>query len=113
MFPSFVIHNIIWDSSDHPPIIVKACKDVIGVVGDIPGDSKPFRFEVKWLYVKEFREVVESAWRMADRSTFGTWTEKINHCARTLDKWGKNTFKNIHRRLRWLLQRLKYLRGMV
>lgn len=112
LYPSFVVNSIIWDYSDHSPIIVRAHNNLGFAVHDFLGDAKPFRFEAKWLHVKDFRAVVDSAWSSADRSTLGSWTDKIKSCGRILDKWGKNTFKHMHSRLRWLLKRLKYLRGL-
>lgn len=88
LFLSVTVSSIIWDSSDHLPILVKACREGVGVVGDYRWDARPFKFEAKWLHVKEFKEVVERVWSTAERSKYGSCTDKVNHCGRILDKWG-------------------------
>ena len=113
LFTSFSVHHIVWDSSDHLPILVKASKDMGGAAKDVPWDAKSFKFEAKWLYVAEFTDVMKDAWVEAGRSSTGSWSEKVFCCGRILDIWGKHTFKNIHKRLRWLKKRLKRLRWIV
>lgn len=113
LFPSFRVRNMVWDSSDHKPIVVKACKYISYVDRAVPWDSKPFKFEAKWLHVEGFKDVVSQAWEDSSRSCFGDWSSKVEKCVRMLHKWGSQTFKAIHKRLRWLLKRLKRLRAMI
>lgn len=65
LFASFSVENIVWDSSDHLPILVRACKHVGHVDRSLPWDEKPFRFEAKWMHVDSFGETVASAWAKA------------------------------------------------
>lgn len=104
LFPSFSVHNIVWDSSNNLPILVKASKNIGGLDSGAYCDDRPFKVETKWFHVEEFREVVERAWVLADRNSLGSWSDKISQCGRILDKWGKHTFKNIHKRLRCYLR---------
>lgn len=65
-----------------------------------------------WLHVDSFYETVVSAWSVASHMSGGCWSDKVFQCGRILGKWGAHTFKAIHKRLRWLLKRLKRLRSM-
>lgn len=47
IFPSFTVNNIVWDSSDHMPILIKACKFVRDADVAVSWDSRPFKFEAK------------------------------------------------------------------
>ena len=62
LYPSFVVKNIIWDSSDHSLI---SCKEIIRDGSEVPWDEKPFKFEAKWLHVGDFKEVMVNAWHEA------------------------------------------------
>lgn len=78
IYPSFVVSNITWDSSDHCPILVNARKNVPRGVQDSPWDERPFMFEAMWLHVDEFGEVVANAWNSAELLSNGSWSEKVS-----------------------------------
>lgn len=48
----------------------------------------------------DFKGVVSEAWKDVAHSSLGSWSEKVFTYGCILDKWGKHTFKNIHKRLR-------------
>ena len=94
LFPSFNVHNVVWDSSNHLLIVVKAWKEIYGVGRDVPWDERPFKFEAKWLHVEEFHPVMSDAWAMAGKACGGRWSEKVSYCGRILGRWGNHTFKS-------------------
>lgn len=107
LFPSFMVQNVVGDSSDHLHIIVRACKEVRGMDRGVPWDEKPFKFKAKWLHVEDFKDVMSKALDVAGIHSGRSWTEKVLHCGHILRRWGNHTFKNIHKCLRWLLKRLR------
>lgn len=76
LFPSFSVHHV-WDSSDHLPILVNACKEMGGTDVGVPWDAKLFKIEAKWLHVAEFTSMVRDAWIEAGRSSIDSWSMKV------------------------------------
>ena len=82
------MHNIIWDSSDHLPFLVRASKNNSGRVGVWVGDDKPFKFKAKWFHVAQLKGVVSEAWVDVGKVSASRWSERMLNCGRSLDKWG-------------------------
>lgn len=57
-----MVHNIIWDGSDHLPMIMDLNQRTSNTSQRIC--PKIFRFKAKWLHEDAFRDVMGNAWNV-------------------------------------------------
>lgn len=58
LFPSAQRENIIWDSSDHSPIILRLNNHKDQQWRNFREDNKLFRFEARWIHHEDFDSFV-------------------------------------------------------
>ena len=72
--------------SDHCPILLD--------VGGIQSGPTPFRFEIKWLRVEGFKELLKSQWQCLNfRGSFSyTLAAKLKALKYILKSWNRDIF---------------------
>lgn len=59
LFPTTCVENLVWDGSDHLPIILHFLDIERGVAQNFWEDNRLFRFEVRWVRHEEFNSCME------------------------------------------------------
>lgn len=93
------IKHLPFLSSDHTPLYLQ----LVPVSGCDP-KRRPFRFEAAWLKHTGFKELLSSSW---NRSL--TTPEALSQLQRTLRKWNKEVFGDIHEKKARLMNEIKLI----
>ncbi|VFQ70835.1 unnamed protein product [Cuscuta campestris] len=93
-FQDVELHHLAKANSDHKPILLH-CND------QIPNTPKPFRFLNTWTLHENFLHTVKLSWENSP-TTGGMrgLLQKLKAVKQTLKKWNKDTFGNIHSKLK-------------
>ncbi|KAL2927764.1 putative D-xylulose kinase A [Bienertia sinuspersici] len=91
VYPMVKVCNLIWDSSDHFPLVVGPKYN--------SQTSRIFSFEAKWLQVENFDAVVKGI------------REDAN-CGERFKVWDSTFYKGTIRKMKWLKKRLERLEKM-
>ncbi|XP_061347120.1 uncharacterized protein LOC133292701 [Gastrolobium bilobum] len=98
-YPNRSVHHLLFNGTDHRPILLKDETQVYGA-----GGSKPFRFLAAWLTDDGFGEVVDSCWKQNL-----AWNEAKDKFHLETSFWHLNIFKEMHKRKKQLQGRLRGL----
>ncbi|KAK9756466.1 hypothetical protein RND81_01G099800 [Saponaria officinalis] len=104
LFPSFMLHHLARDSSDHIPI--KVMRQHNGT----RGKKRQYKFEDMWTSSETCEGVIRDAWGNDGSTVMGlTVISKIEKCARDLMAWSRTEFGDIGRRLCEARKRMMFL----
>ncbi|KAL2936256.1 hypothetical protein RDABS01_006694, partial [Bienertia sinuspersici] len=101
------VTNMIWDCSDHIPIVLK----LKGENRQPPHttQSRVFRFEAKWLQVDCFEDKMHNFLNEALEGGANDWSSVMQTCEQMLRDWDQSTFRQVSRKIQWLKKRLTRL----
>lgn len=87
LFPMATSKNLIWDGSDHTPILLSIFGDFEEDQRDYNEGPKLFRFEARWLHHEDFDSYVSNFWKAANSRHYGQWSKVVEECGSQLKKW--------------------------
>lgn len=93
IFPQASFENMIWDCSDHCPMIAH----FHGYIEDAQVDRRQderrlFRFEARWIYHETFDRCLGSFWEEAKSKHGHQWQYIMGECSNQLKKWNKEVY---------------------
>lgn len=77
LFPNACVNNLIWDGSDHFPLILNLCPDVDNTPGQ---NTKFFRFEARWQHEEGFDDKLKDFWNEARYAGSENWVDWVKTC---------------------------------
>ncbi|KAL2906284.1 LexA repressor [Bienertia sinuspersici] len=82
--------TLIWDGSDHFPIIVDYERENPHTTG---GGRKRFKFEARWQHEEGFDEMVKEIWQQARIEGVDEWEACVQYCGQKLMEWDGEFYK--------------------
>lgn len=102
IWPPLQVHNIIWEGSDHFPILLYTEPQT----RKREEKDKSIKLEAYWAKEEEFSEVVTSTWNES-KGCYATFSDRLQACGEIFKKWGYEKFGVLHERAKNL--RKKFL----
>ncbi|CAO2825064.1 unnamed protein product [Amaranthus hypochondriacus] len=113
LFPLASVENLVWDGSDHYPIILHLRDAWCENLGRRMDDNRIFRFEARWLQDDGFDAQIRNFWDTFKANRFRQdCCRVVEDCGASLKQWNKDVFLASQNRLGWLMCRLKVVRKM-
>ncbi|KAL2939333.1 hypothetical protein RDABS01_000165 [Bienertia sinuspersici] len=94
------VTNLIWDSSDHTPLVIKMGEENQQHANS--SSTKLFRFEAKWMQEENFDDTMVGFGREAMEEEGHDWSSVVRNCGQKLEHWDKKTYRLVPRRIKWL-----------
>lgn len=92
LFRDPTVETVIWYNSDHYPICIRLEEQQNPKTRRHLLYRKIFKFEVKWLPVERFDEIL-NFWTLSTEIGQSPWMKAVKQCGKLLMKWDKETFK--------------------
>jgi hypothetical protein len=111
LFTDCKVENVITTSSDHFAISITLA-NLDDTRRSAPVQQQ-FRFEAAWLRAPDYKEVMERAWENGKEGPMSLQStcDNLRQLAGSLNKWSRDSFGAIRKKILKLERRLKGLRG--
>ncbi|KAL9680177.1 hypothetical protein QQ045_018055 [Rhodiola kirilowii] len=105
MFPNAKVTHVPTSTSDHDLLLIDL---IVYVRGNM---ANSFKYEPMWLRRNDFVEIVSDAWeRSGDDSQ--PLANRLRECGQLINKWNKQVFGNVQRRIKDLKAKLESIREL-